>query len=224
VRENRESGNQYPGVRIQNPAFRSENPREKWRYRLVLSTQFCVLASLLLLSCAPTAIIHQFYPDTFYPQDRMYQNRSLGFALVYKPTWVLLPDPADMSKSQRAAATALRAQAAELLYAGQTADGSQGTRAIVENLNQSNEEFLVALRDANRGMVIEDHGQTTFMAGNRLALKWEYSAGQFRYAEFLFRIGTFNIRIAFWTVPERYDEFLPVYEDIMSTLSTAAGI
>ena len=48
--------------------------------------------------------------------------------------------------------------------------------------------------------------------------RWEYSKSGLRFVEFFFAIDTYNLRIAFWTTPVLYGNFLPVYREIMETL------
>ena len=48
---------------------------------------------------------------------------------------------------------------------------------------------------------------------------WRYAKDEFRFIEYFFSIDTYNMRIAFWTKPRIFDKFLPVYEEIMGTLS-----
>lgn len=181
-----------------------------------------LLCVALGVSCGPSFV--QFYPDTYYEQDRIYQNETLGFALMFTPGWEITTDPSEMNKTRQAAARQLQEQGAELIFAGETVDGSQGTRGIVENLNRDNERFLAALRETNKANLDKDIGARTFMAGDVLGIKWEYEFQNMRFAEFLFRAGTYNVRIAFWTKADRYDDFLQVYEDIMATLDFRAGI
>ena len=180
------------------------------------------LAAGLAVSCA--APIEQFYPDTCYAQDNVYNNPALGFALVYAPGWQVVCDPGDMDRAQRSAASMLHAQKAELLYAGQTREGGQGTRAIAENLNRTNEEYLATVRGLNVYSIEQDLGAVVFAGGSVPMVKWEYVHAGLRYVEFLFRAGTCNVRVAFWTTPDRYSEFLPVYEQIMGTLSLRPGM
>ncbi len=190
--------------------------------RFFLLTASTAAAIVLGVSCAPS--FEQFYPDTYYEQDRIYQNETLGFALMFTPGWKIETDPSRMNKTRRAAARQLQEQGAELIFAGETVDGSQGTRGIVENLNRDNERFLAALRETNRANLDKDLGACTFMAGDVLAIKWEYEFRNMRFAEFLFRAGTYNVRIAFWTKADRYGDFLQVYEDIMATLDFRAAM
>lgn len=169
------------------------------------------------LCCAPR--IEQLYSDSYGVEDRVYRNKTLGFALMYPRGWRLHTEPSDMSKAQRTVAKTLHKQGAELLFAGETLDGKQGTRGIAQNLNRTNESFLVGLRAANVLNIEQDHGSSAFMAGDVLSLKWEYTYRGLRFMEFLFRVGTYNVRIAFWAPPDRFDDFMPVYESTMATLS-----
>lgn len=172
-------------------------------------------ALLLMLSCAS---VKQFYPDSYFPQDRVYRNRPLGFAISYIGNWTLATDPADMNPSGRKVAKMLNEAGGELLFVGATVEGTQGTRGIAEHLNLSNEEYLAQIRESNEGAIQKDYGSTMFVANEVVALKWEYLYRGLRFVEFLFVNNTYNIRIAFWTEPTLYERFLPVYEDIMMSL------
>lgn len=180
-----------------------------------------VSAALVVLSCNP--VIRQFFDDHFYPQDRIYENKTLGFALTYRPGWKIAHGPEGMDKAQRNAARMLQNAGAELIFAGGTAEGAHGTRGIVENLNCGNEEYLEKVRKVNRANIDRDLGHASFMAGEQLIVKWLYEYRGMRFAEFLFRAATYNVRLAFWTKPDRFKAFVPVYEDIMGTLSLRVG-
>jgi hypothetical protein len=175
-----------------------------------------VLALLTVQACTPS--FAQFYSDRFYSQDRVYQNVSLGFAVMFSAGWNIEIDVAEMNRTRRQAALSIHKQGAELIFAGETVEGGHGTRGIVENLNLENDKFVAALRNANKAGIERDLGVENFVAGDVLSIKWEYVHNGMNFAEFLFRAGTRNVRIAFWTKPELYNEFLPVYEGIMATL------
>jgi hypothetical protein len=179
------------------------------------------LALLLLLSCTPAP--KQFFKDTFYPADQLYDNRSLGFVLRFSGNWNVVTDPARMDKAGRTVAAALAASGAELLFMGRTVEGINASRGIVENLNRSNEQYLATVRALNAASIEEDLGAVNIAAGETMLIRWDYRFRGLRFAEFLFRVGTYNVRIAFWTKPELFDDFLPEFEDIMSTLELKAG-
>lgn len=180
-----------------------------------------VTAAVLLCGCAGR--MEQYYPDRWYTQDRIYQNETLGFALMYRAGWRIQTAFREMSREQRTVARTLRGQGAELLYVGATAEGAYGTRAIVEHLNKTPEDFAAALRAANAPSLDKDMGVGIFMAGQVLCMKWEYVFRGLRFVEFLFSAASYNVRIAFWTTPERYEEFLPEFEAIMTTLNLRAA-
>jgi hypothetical protein len=180
----------------------------------------CAIA--LFLMCGGP--IQQFYPDTFYPQDRIYENKSLGFALQFQGNWSVITDPNEMNESGKRAALSLQESAAELLFMGMTFEGTQGCRGIVEHLNLSNEQFIQEVRKANEESLEKDLGTTDMVINGKSVIRWEYELYGFRYVEFIMKISTYNIRIAFWTTPRLYEEFLPVYHDIMASLMLLGGI
>ena len=55
-------------------------------------------------------------------------------------------------------------------------------------------------------------------------VKWVYDKSGFRFVEFFFNIGTYDIRVSFWTKPDLFEKFLPVYEQIISTLRVTRGL
>jgi hypothetical protein len=194
--------------------------------RRAAGVALCLCAACAVMSLSGCALFapRQFYADTYYAQDHVYQNSTLGFALMYAPGWVLWTDPKGMDRSRQAAAKALARQGAELIFAGQTSEGAHGTRGIVENLNKSPQDYLTAVKSANAKSIEKDLGTATFMAGDILTMKWEYQYRGLRFVEFLFQVRTYDVRIAFWSTPERYPEFLPAYEDIMATLNYRAAL
>lgn len=180
--------------------------------------RFYIIASgiAIFLSCA--APIRQYFPDSYFLQDHIYQNKLLKFALRYAGNWNITTDPNLMSKAGKKVAQTLRNSRGELLFLGSTVEGAQGTRGIVENLNISNEKFLGSIRKSNTTSINKDLGQEEFDANGIETVKWQYLYKGFHFVEFLFRSGTYNIRIAFWTSPSLFDQFLPVYEEIMNSI------
>jgi hypothetical protein len=174
-------------------------------------------AALLVLSCSPPR--GQFYPDSYYPEDRIYENKPLGITLTYKGNWTIAANPAEMNRSGRRAARSMHAAGGELLFTGTTLEGTQGTRGVAENLNVTEDKYLEMIRRSNSATIEEDLGKIGFLAGDHLVVKWQYLYSGLRFVEFLFCNGTYNIRIAFWTSPELFERFLPVYEDIMASLT-----
>ena len=57
-----------------------------------------VLLLLTVLFCAPA--IKQFYPGNYFPEDRTYQNKTLGFSLTYRGNWEIITDPNDMKSNK----------------------------------------------------------------------------------------------------------------------------
>jgi hypothetical protein len=175
-----------------------------------------VLVPIALCSCAgPT---RQFFPGRFYPEDRIYENKTLGFALTYPVGWTLATDPAAMGRTGRKASREFHQQQRELIFLGSTVEGTQGTRGIVDNLNESNEEYLAGIRKANVKDIQSDLGTKDFEGNGIDMKKWDYLYNGFHFVEFMFRSGTYNIRVAFWTRPDLFEKFSAVYEETMNSI------
>jgi hypothetical protein len=171
---------------------------------------------LLALSCA--APIRQFYPGAYYREDRLYQNKTIGFSFAYKGNWELSTDPNEM-REHVSYVKELHALGAELLFIGNTVEKTQGTRGIVFNLNKTNREYAEYIRRINSADQQTDSGLADSSIANIPMVVWRYDKQGFRFIEFFFKVDTYNIRIAFWTTPDLFPNFLPVYEEIMGTLT-----
>ncbi len=175
-----------------------------------------VICALIVAGCA--APIKQFYPGTYFPEDRTYQNKSIGFSLTYRGSWELVTDP-NLMKENKKYAQECQQSGLELLFVGFTAEKMQGTRCIVGNLNETSTEWADYVRRINTTRVDKDFGTTPDTLHGISMMRWEYAKNEIRFVEFFFSVDTYNIRVAFWTTPDLYDKFLPVYKDIMNTLS-----
>jgi hypothetical protein len=173
------------------------------------------LATLLVVHCA--APLKQFYPGIYYPEDRTYLNKSLGFSLTFRGNWEIITNPNRM-KENKSNAVLLHQTGAELLFIGYTVEQTQGTRGIVVNLNETNREYAEEIQKLNSSMEQIDSGLTDDTLSNIPMVSWAYEKDGFRFIEFFFKVDTYNVRIAFWTKPRLYPNFLPVYRDIISNL------
>lgn len=176
---------------------------------------------LLTLSCA--APLRQFYPDTFFPEDNVYENRSLGFLLTFRGKWSIITDPEEMNPTYRSFARTLQKAGGELLFMGSTVEGFYGVKAIAVNLNEPPREYAQYIRNLNKNDVYNDTEPVDFIAGNHPMVKWIYDKAGYRFVEFFFVVGTYDIRLSFWTKPELFTGFLPVFEEIAGTLTLTAG-
>jgi hypothetical protein len=180
-------------------------------FRIVLVTVF-----LLSLNCL--APIKQFYPGTFFQEDHTYQNKPIGFSLSYRGNWDIITDPNEM-KQHRKYAKSLQESGAELLFMGSTVENTQATRGIVTNLNETNREYAELIQRVNKSKKVQDYGLCDDTIHNVPMVRWEYSEGEYRFVEFFFSVDTYNLRVAFWTKPLLFKNFLPVYKGIMGTLT-----
>jgi len=177
---------------------------------------------LFLVSCA--APIKQFFPDTYYPEDHVYENKPLRFDLTFDGNWELITDPNELSSSAKKTVRTWAAQGIELLFIGSTVEGLHTTRGMVEHLNMPPKEFAESVRKNSKTSVTNDQGMTDMVMEKNSMIKWMYDKDGFRYAEFFFTIDTYDIRIAFCSRPADFERFLPVYEKIMSTLQVTGGL
>jgi len=168
-------------------------------------------------SCAPS--IKQYYPGNFDPEKRIYQNKSLGFSLTFRGSWIITANPKEMSKTSRGYSKELHKSGAELLYSGSTVENTQGTRCIVVNLNEPSDEYAEQIRQINKAEIDSDSGCTLDTIRGVPLVVWKYAKNEFDFIEYFFTIDTYDIRMAFWTKPKLFYNFLPIYEEIMSTLS-----
>ncbi len=172
--------------------------------------------AILVLGCA--APMKQFYPGRYFSEDRTYQNKSIGFSLTYRGNWDIITDPNDMLEN-KTYAKQLHQSGAELLFIGFTVEKTQGTRCIVTNLNETDRQYAQDIERIYKAQTDRDFGLAEDTLHPVPMVRWEYAKDEFRFVEFFFSVDTYNIRVAFWTKPALYDHFLPVYEDIMETLS-----
>jgi hypothetical protein len=174
------------------------------------------LVLLTILGCA--APIRQFYPGAYFPEDRIYQNKSIGFSFTYRGNWEITTDPNEM-REHKPYIKELHTLGAELLFMGNTVEKTQGTRGIVFNLNKSNREYAEYIRTINSKDQQMDSGLTDCEIAHVPMVQWLYEKEGFRFIEFFIKVDTYNVRIAFWTTPDLFPNFLPVYEEIMGTFS-----
>jgi hypothetical protein len=175
-----------------------------------------IFALLLALQCA--APIKQFYPGEYFPQDRTYQNITLGFSFSLRGNWEIITNPNEM-KENKSNAVLLHQTGGELLFIGYTVEQTQGTRGIAVNLNEPAMQYAEEIRKLNADQRQIDSGLTEISLGNIPMIQWIYEKDGFRFAEFFFKVDTYNIRIAFWTKPRLFPNFHSVYEDMMGSLS-----
>lgn len=199
---------------LQNPA---RNFSGVCRILQLLILIFASILSLVQFSCAPK--LRNIYPDSYYTEDKVYQNRAVGFLLTFRGSWNINADPSNMKDAARSLAHSLQKSGAELLFAGTTSDGRNGVRAIADELNANNRDYAFHIRKANSADISEDLGLVPFIAGKNELLKWEYLIDGFHFIEFFFVSDIFNVRIAFWTTKELYTNMEPIYESIINSLT-----
>ncbi|MGD9200401.1 MAG: hypothetical protein PVI26_02460 [Chitinispirillia bacterium] len=177
-----------------------------------------VISALFLIGCGSS--IKQFYPDSFFHEDNVYKNKPLQFSLQFKGNWYIETDPNTMDNTAKKFAKSLQDQNAELLFIGSTVEGTQGVRGIAVNLNLPALEYAQNIQEINQRGLTSDSGLTQIDTSNLPIVKWSYESEGFQFIEFFFTLDTYNIRIAFWTKPNIFKRFLPVYFDIISSLDT----
>ena len=176
----------------------------------------CFAALALLVNCAGP--LRQFYPDTYFEEDQLYENKPLHFLLQFKGNWELITDPNEFGSSILPLAKQARKEGRELLFVGATAEGRHVVTGMVSNANEPAHDYAEIVRRINKDNVENDQGLTDMIVGRNSMVKWIYDKGNSRIVEFIFVIDTYDIRIIFGTPKELFDKFLPVYEEIMTSL------
>jgi hypothetical protein len=167
------------------------------------------------MHCA--APITQYYPDAYFSEDRTYQNKALGFTFSFTGNWEIVCDPNKM-KENKSNARLLQETGGELLFVGYTVEKTQGTRGIAVNLNETNKAYAEEIIKLNKEDQQADSGLSEVTLASIPMIQWTYEKAGFKFVEFFFKIETYNVRIAFWTKPRLFNNFLPVYEGIMRTM------
>ena len=175
------------------------------------------LCALLIISCAGP--IKEFYPDSYFVEDGVYQNRPIGFSLTFSGNWELVTEPSRMEKGSRSFARTLQESGADLLFVGTTFEKTQGVRGIAINLNVPCEEYAENIRVINARDVTTDFGLTVHELHGKPLVRWDYVVGEYRFAEYFYLLDTYDIRIAFWTKPAIFERFDPVYRKIIESIS-----
>jgi hypothetical protein len=181
-----------------------------------LTVSILTAALLCLSGCA--APLREFYADSYFPEDRIYENKTIGFSLRLRGEWQIATDPSRLTRPLKELARTLQSRGAELLFVGATAEGAHGTRGIAANLNLDPRAYAQRVKSLNEDGIGGDSGFIDFLAGDQAMVKWVYDKDGFRFAEFFFNVDTYDVRIAFWTKPELFGNFLPVYEEIIATV------
>lgn len=175
-----------------------------------------VFLVLTLFSCS--SHLKSYYPGRFYPEDNIYQNKIIKFIITFDSNWQLWTDPATMNHDSRKFARELHKSGIELLFIGASTEKYLGTRAIAVNLNEPAKEYAEYIRRLNLPDVENDQGLVETTNGRIDMVRWMYEKHGFSFIEYFFNSGTFDIRIAFWTRKDLFNNFLPVFESIMGSL------
>lgn len=110
--------------------------------------EIATIVFLVAMGMHCTAPISQYYPDMFFPEDRTYQNKTLGFTFSFIGNWEIICDPNKM-KENRSNALLLHETGGELLFVGYTVEKTQGTRGIAVNLNETNKAYAEEIMKLN---------------------------------------------------------------------------
>ncbi len=175
---------------------------------------FCLL--FLLVKCAGP--IKEFYPDSYFTEDHIYENKSIRFSLTFRSNWDIETDPNKLSRGIQKEVRRHQKGGVELLFAGATTDGLQGVMAVAANWNESTQKYAETIREKNKDNVTADSGLVDMLIKDKPIVKWKYSKFELQYIEFFFTIDTYNVRVGFWSEPEIFNRFLPVYLSIISSL------
>jgi hypothetical protein len=174
-----------------------------------------------LVSC--TSTINQFYPDTFYSEDNIYENKTIGFLMTFRGKWNIITNPNDMNRHYKSFAQTMQDAGGELLFMGSTIEELYGVKALALNLNEPPDDYAQYIRTLNSSEIESDTTPVDFFTENIHAVKWIYTRTGYRFVEFFFIVDTYNVRLSFWTKPELFLNFLPVFEEIVGTITFTSG-
>jgi hypothetical protein len=179
-----------------------------------------LISALIAIGIRCAASISQYYPDSYFPEDRIYQNKALGLTFSFIGNWEIICDPNKM-KENKSNAIILHETGGELLFVGFTVEKTQGTRGIAVNLNQTNKEYAKEIVRLNNAELSNDSDLAEIEIATIPMIRWVYEKAGFKFVEYFFKIETYNVRIAFWAKPKLFANFFPVYEEIMGTMVTS---
>lgn len=183
------------------------------RYFLAISCNILII----LVVCSP--VFHQFYRDYYYDEDRIYENKSIGFLLKFRGNWVIITRAEKMNSTYKKFAKTLQRAGGELLFVGYSVEGLYGVRSTAFNLNEDITTYFSYIRELNKEEITNQTEPEKFTARDVEMLKWCYEMNGYMFVEFFFLVDTYNIRLTFWTKPQLFKNFLPVFEDIAASLS-----
>ncbi|MCU0609046.1 MAG: hypothetical protein MUF22_04675 [Chitinispirillaceae bacterium] len=181
-------------------------------------TMRTLLVSCLVLLANCAGPLRQFYPDSYYEEDQIYENKPLKFLLQFRGNWELITDPNEFGKSIVPLAKQASKEGRELLFVGSTIEGRHVVTGMASNANEPARDYAEIVRRLNKYNVENDQGLTDMVVNRNSMVKWVYDKGSSRIVEFIFQINTYDIRIIFGTPRELFEKFLPVYEEIMTSL------
>ncbi|MCX7726596.1 MAG: hypothetical protein N2053_07080 [Chitinispirillaceae bacterium] len=175
------------------------------------------IITFLILLCSP--IFHQFYSDYYYPEDKIYENKSIGFLLKFRGNWVIITEAEKMNHTYKKFAKTLQRAGGELLFVGYSVEGLYGVRSTAFNLNEDITTYLSSIRELNKEEISNPTEPEKFSSKDIEMLKWCYEMNGYKFVEFFFLVDTYNIRLSFWTKPHLFTNYLPVFEDIAASLT-----
>ena len=171
------------------------------------------------MNCTPPPRYDGLYVD----RDCFYKNYDIGMTVRFPGKWRIETDPRKMNRSARSFARSLGLFGSDLLFSGVTADGNQAVRCIVENANMTVSEYAEGVRKANRREVNDDSEMTVIEPGSGGPIRWEYSVGAYRFAEYFYKFDTYDIRMAFWTNRSTFERFRSVYDETAKAVKNVSG-
>jgi hypothetical protein len=183
----------------------------------------CFLCAMMLLLSSCSSTIKQYYSDAFYPEDKIYENKTIGFLMTFRGKWNIITNPNDMNRHYKSFAQTMQKAGGELLFMGSTVEELYGVKALALNLNESPGDYAQYIRALNKTEIDTDTTPIDFYTENLHAVKWIYTKAGYRFIEFFFVVDTYNVRLSFWTKPELFTNFLPVFEEIVGTITFTSG-
>ena len=182
-----------------------------------------ILACFFALFSGCSSPLRQFYTDAFYTEDNIYENKSIGFCITFRGRWNIITDPNFMNSHYKSFARTMQKAGGELLFMGSTVEALYGVKALALNLNEAPRDYAEYIRKLNESEIDHDTILIDFQTENLQTVKWIYHKAGYQFVEFFFVINTYNIRLSFWTKPELFPNFLPVFEEMVGNIVLTSG-
>lgn len=153
-----------------------------------------------------------------------YSNPRVGLKIDFPAGWVIWSRMEDMRADFRGSVGTLEQNGVEVLFAGHK-NNVLGARLTTENLGVPLDDYATLIIDINK-REIGKVKRTDKRLGGRDVVFWEASHAEtgLEFIEYVFREGTHNLRLTFWTHPSLKARYVPEFQRIVESARTVRRI